>query len=305
MRHRLAGYRPYVVLCAVAAGCLALANCAQQPGSGKLSKHPPSRLGVSASPRVVEPGQPIPKGGGAYIVGKPYTVAGRVYVPREDRHYRAEGTASWYGDEFHGRLTANGEVYDMDGISAAHPTMPLPSYARVTNLRNGRSLVVRVNDRGPYHEDRVIDLSGKSADLLGFRGKGLSRVRVEYVGPAALEGSDDRQLMATLRENGPAPSSMVASARPFISQSSRMAAASAIPMPVAAERRELDQPTHRQVLLHLPENSAPLLPRRREAAARPASMEARPASMEALVDEALRDPVAEPTMRAVNGRGLY
>ena len=100
--------------------------------------------------RVVEPGQPVPKGGGVYRVGKPYTVAGRVYVPEENTNYSAVGLASWYGDDFHGRYTANGEIFDMTSISAAHPTLPLPSYVRVTNLANNRSIVVRVNDRGPY-----------------------------------------------------------------------------------------------------------------------------------------------------------
>jgi rare lipoprotein A len=107
----------------------------------------------------------------------------------------------------------------MTSISAAHPTLPIPSYARVTNLKNGRSIIVRVNDRGPYHTNRLIDLSYKAANLLEFRGHGLARVRVEYVGSAPLEGTDDRQLMATLRDGSPAPapsSVMVASARPFI-----------------------------------------------------------------------------------------
>jgi rare lipoprotein A len=177
------------------------------------------RYGVSASPRVVEPGQPVPKGGGAYRVGQPYMVGGRMYVPQEDPNYQAEGVASWYGSDFHGRLTANGEVYDMHGISAAHPTLPMPCYVRVTNLANQRSLIVRVNDRGPYAANREIDLSGKAAELLGFRGNGLARVRVEYVGRAPLEGSDDRILLATLRQGAPAPAPstvMVASAKPFV-----------------------------------------------------------------------------------------
>lgn len=181
-------------LLAVAAGSLALANC-----SGTTSKVDP-KWGVSASARVVEPGAPVPKGGGVYRVGKPYQVAGRTYVPEEDPHYKAEGLASWYGDAFHGRYTANGEIFDMDTITAAHPTMPLPSYARVTNLRNKKSIVVRVNDRGPYVGDRVIDLSVKTAKLLEFHGQGVARVRVEYIGRAPLAGSDDRKLVATLRD---------------------------------------------------------------------------------------------------------
>lgn len=199
-------------LLAVAAGSLALANC-----SGGVGKVDP-KWGVSASARVVEPGEPVPKGGGVYRVGKPYQVAGRTYVPEEDPNYKAEGLASWYGDDFHGRYTANGEIFDMNTITAAHPTMPLPSYARVTNLRNRKSIVVRVNDRGPYVGNRVIDLSVKTAKLLEFHGQGVARVKVEYIGRAPLAGSDDRKLMATLRD-GTSPASdkpvMVASNKPY------------------------------------------------------------------------------------------
>src|SRR5215831_8722892 len=192
---------------ALVLGSLALAHCSW-PGSDKYS------------PRVVEDGEPVPKGGGVYRVGRPYSINGRTYIPREDPHYRIEGLASWYGPDFHGRLTANGEVYDMHSISAAHTTMPLPSYARVTNLDNGRSIIVRVNDRGPYVGDRVIDLSIGTAKALEFYKRGLARVRVEYVGRAPIEGSDDTMLMATLRDGSPAPAPskvMVAAAKPFIS----------------------------------------------------------------------------------------
>ena len=128
-------------------------------------------------------------------------------MPEEDTGYRAEGLASWYGDDFHGRLDrVNGEVFDMASLTAAHPTLPMPCYARVTNLSNGKSLIVRVNDRGPYHGNRLIDVSNKAAELLEFKGNGVARVRVEYVARAPLEGSDDRQLMATLRTGVPAPS---------------------------------------------------------------------------------------------------
>jgi rare lipoprotein A len=199
-----------------AALCLMLANCAS---SGKFAGRIDPKYGVSSSPRVVEYGEPVPKGGGTYRVGKPYMVGGRMYVPQEDVNYSEVGLASWYGDDFHGRLTANGEVFDMDGLSAAHPTLPMPCYARVTNLSNGKSLVVRVNDRGPYAANRVIDLSHKAAELLDFKSNGVAKVRVDYVGRAPLEGSDDRQLMATLRTGVPAPAPSlvrVASARPFV-----------------------------------------------------------------------------------------
>src|SRR6201997_1752914 len=198
------------------AACLVLANCAS---SGKFAGRVDPKYGVSSSPRVVAYGDPVPKGGGTYRVGKPYTVGGRVYVPEEDTEYHEEGMASWYGDDFHGRLTANGEVFDMGSLTAAHPTLPMPSYARVTNLANGKSLIVRVNDRGPYHGNRLIDVSNKAAELLEFKGNGVARVRVEYVGRAPLEGSDDRQLIATLRTGVPAPSPSlvrVASARSFV-----------------------------------------------------------------------------------------
>src|SRR3954452_13818615 len=219
---------------AAAAACLALANCAS---SGKFASRVDPKYGVSSSPRVVAFGEPVPKGGGVYRVGKPYTVAGKVYVPEEDVNYRAEGMASWYGDDFHGRLTANGEVFDMASLTAAHPTLPMPCYARVTNVSNGKSLIVRVNDRGPYHGNRLIDVSNKAAELLEFKGNGVARVQVEYVGRAPLEGSDDRQLLATLRTGVPAPSpSMVrvASARPFVPElpsSTRGAMRGEVPTP--------------------------------------------------------------------------
>ena len=187
-----------VRLLSVGLGCLALANCS----NGRLAGTIDPRYGVAASPRVVEPGQPVPKGGGVYRVGQPYMVGGRVYVPEENINYSAEGMASWYGNDFHGRYTANGEIFDMSSISAAHPTLPLPSYVRVTNLSNSRSIVVRVNDRGPYARERLIDVSVKTAELLGFYGHGVTRVKVEYVGRAPLQGSDDRKLVATLREGG-------------------------------------------------------------------------------------------------------
>lgn len=221
---------------AAAALCLFVANCAS---SDKFAKRVDPKYGVSSSPRVVDFNEAVPKGGGTYRVGKPYVVAGTTYTPAEDPSYVAEGLASWYGDDFHGRLTANGEVFDMTSLTAAHPTMPLPSYARVTNLANGKSLIVRVNDRGPYHGNRIIDVSNNAATLLGFRSNGIGRVRVEYVGRAPLEGSDDRVLMATLRtgEPAPAPSGVrVASARPFIPDSVSTRGAYAGDVPLPAER---------------------------------------------------------------------
>jgi len=201
---------PLARLLALVGGCLALANCS----SGFSGKVDP-RYGVMASARVVEPGEPVPKGGGVYRVGSPYVVGGRTYVPQENSHYSTVGLASWYGDDFHGRYTANGEIFDMNAITAAHPTLPLPSYVRVTNLENHRSIIVRVNDRGPYVGDRVIDVSVRTAKLLGFYGEGVTKVKVEYVGRAPLAGSDERKLQATLRDGAPT-GVRVASATPFV-----------------------------------------------------------------------------------------
>ena len=233
MRGRVGSGAGGVRVAIAAVVCCALAGCGASPAF--MSKFDP-RLGVSSSPRVVGPGEQVPKGGGRYTIGVPYQVGGRTYVPQENPNYRAEGLASWYGEDFHGRLTANGEVYDMHGISAAHPTLPMPSYVRVTNVGNGRSLIVRVNDRGPYHSNRLIDLSVKAARLLDFHGDGLARVRVEYISPAPLEGSDDSVLLATLRNGSPAPAPspiLLASSRPFLPSfgGSRSTSRGPVPMP--------------------------------------------------------------------------
>ncbi len=160
--------------------------------------------GVKASPRV----EFMRHGGGRDQLGKPYQVRGKWYYPKEDRNYAKVGLASWYGDAFHGRLTANGEVYDMTHLTAAHPTMPLPSYARVTNLETGSSVIVRVNDRGPYHEGRIIDVSERAAEMLDYAKVGTAKVKVEYVGRAPLDGDDDQYLVASYHpgKNRPDPS---------------------------------------------------------------------------------------------------
>ncbi|HEY9233923.1 MAG TPA: septal ring lytic transglycosylase RlpA family protein, partial [Phenylobacterium sp.] len=136
------------------------------------------------------PGQ-MPNGaGGRYKVGAPYEVAGVWYVPKEEPNYDQEGTATWYGSEHHLKSTANGEVFDRYALSAAHTTLPLPSIVEVTNLDNGRSLQVRVNDRGPFKNGAIIDLSQEAARQLGFEQQGQARVRVRYVGPATLGAPD-------------------------------------------------------------------------------------------------------------------
>jgi rare lipoprotein A len=262
-------------LAAAALACLALAHCSW-PKYG---------------PRVIDEGEPVPKGGGTYKVGQAYNINGRTYVPHENPKYRAEGVASWYGRDFHGRLTANGEVYDMHSISAAHTTMPLPSYARVTNLENGRSIVVRVNDRGPYARNRIIDVSIGTAKALEFYGKGLARVRVEYVGPAPLEGSDDAMLIATLREGSPAPAPskvMIASAKPFLpnaEQAKPPASAAVDPGPGRKQAVIATAPSAR-------------MPSRTKSA----SADPRPDEIPQMVGEP--EP-APPLLGLMSGRGLY
>lgn len=199
----MTGYRLALRLAkisAVTGAALAVANCTNPT---KTAGGIDPKYGVRPSPRVVAEGEPVPKGGGQNLVGKPYVVAGKVYVPKDVTHgYSATGLASWYGTAFHGRRTANGEVFDRHSVSMAHPTLPLPSYVRVTNLRNGHSIIARVNDRGPYHSNRLVDVSQTVAEALNFRHLGTTRVQIEYVGRAGLAGSDDRILLATLRTDG-------------------------------------------------------------------------------------------------------
>lgn len=177
---------------------------ASKVSSGKRSKEYFSEreYGVKASPRVSNKRTRLPRGGGRDQIGKPYKVKGQWYRPKEEPGYRKSGMASWYGDAFHGRLTANGEIYDMTHLTAAHPTMPLPSYARVTNTKNGSSVIVRVNDRGPFARGRVIDLSRRAAELLDYTRSGVAKVEVEYLGRAPLHGQDDEFLMASYRPAG-------------------------------------------------------------------------------------------------------
>ncbi|MGI9408069.1 MAG: septal ring lytic transglycosylase RlpA family protein [Hyphomicrobiaceae bacterium] len=189
------------------AGALVLAGgCSTStvhPSSGytALPKTTPEPAQTVAAPQLPEPekattamvrppASTIRKGGGYAKVGSPYRIGMRWYHPKVDNRYDRTGTASWYGKDFHGKKTANGEYFDMRRLSAAHPTLPLPSLVSVTNLANGRSVVVRVNDRGPYAHNRLIDLSREAARLLDFEHLGTARVRVAYVGKAPLNGDD-------------------------------------------------------------------------------------------------------------------
>jgi rare lipoprotein A len=159
-------------------GLLLLAACGTPPG-----------------PRVAAP--PTPAGQGLYKVGNPYQINGVWYYPAEDLGYDETGIASWYGEDFHGKYTANGEIFDLNGLTAAHRTLPMPSIVQVTNLENGRSLKLRVNDRGPYARGRIIDLSRRAAQLLGFESPGTAKVRVRILTADSIQAK-----LLTLRASG-------------------------------------------------------------------------------------------------------
>lgn len=159
-------WRLAVVLAGLALGACSTNTCRVEPPPEPVPARPPHHV---AKPR------------GAYKVGAPYVVDGVLYTPRVDYAYDDVGIASWYGQPFHHRLTANGERFDQNELTAAHQTLPLPSVVRVTNLENGRSLVLRVNDRGPFVGSRILDVSKRAAKLLRFHNKGVTRVRVQIL----------------------------------------------------------------------------------------------------------------------------
>lgn len=178
----LSSQRRWVHIAILGVACASLIGCAEAELGAQLAK---SISGTTAGERI--DGHPDGRGG-YFKVGNPYKVDGDWYYPKEDTSYDSTGIGSWYGPQFHGKKTANGEVFDQNSISAAHPTLPMPTIARVTNLENGRSLIVRINDRGPFARGREIDLSRRSAELLGYRVQGTAKVRVQYLGRAPLYG---------------------------------------------------------------------------------------------------------------------
>ena len=141
----------------------------------------PTQLLIHTAKRVDKASEKKPKTTGRYKVGNPYKIKGIWYYPKIDYNYDQTGIASWYGPGFHGKITANGETYDQNALTAAHRTLPMPSIVQVTNLENGRSIKVTVNDRGPYAFGRIIDMSRRGAQLLGFHQKGTARVRVKIL----------------------------------------------------------------------------------------------------------------------------
>ncbi len=203
---------------------LALIGCSSDRPKYKSSKLDP--FAGKGSPYYKGNG-PLPEGGGKYHVGSPYQVAGRWFTPKEQPNYDKTGIASWYGEAFHARKTSNGEWFDMNDLTAAHPTLPLPSYAKVTNLENGRQIVVRINDRGPFVGTRIIDLAKRSSDALAFRRQGKADVRVQWIAYAPLndkgykhltmmngqmkQGASIRQLAGVARRKAP-KESMIAQA---------------------------------------------------------------------------------------------
>jgi rare lipoprotein A len=192
----------FAPLSALAVVALVLAACAG-------TRHSPGAGSSSAGDTRAQ---------GLYKVGKPYQIEGAWYYPAEDWTYNESGIASWYGEAFHGKNTANGETFDLNAITAAHRTLPLPTIVEVTNLDNGRTLQVRVNDRGPYARGRIIDLSRRSAQLLGFEGPGTAKVRVRILVPESIQaaslarhnGSDDKAVAALDAPPVPAPLPKVA-----------------------------------------------------------------------------------------------
>jgi peptidoglycan lytic transglycosylase len=172
------------LLCVLSAG-LVLAGCSEinllSYGAKKYAGGDAAKPSPTASNNVDR---------GSPKIGKPYQIDGIWYYPAEDPGYDETGIASWYGEPFHGRKTANGAVYDMYQLTAAHKTLPLPTDVRVTNLENGRSIVVTVNDRGPFAHSRIIDLSKKSAELLGIIQKGTAKVRVQVINENGTTSSD-------------------------------------------------------------------------------------------------------------------
>lgn len=167
-------FLPLLGLCVLT---LTLAGCGTTP-------HPGARGGEAQA------------GHGIYKIGQPYQIDGTWYYPAEQWDYDETGIASWYGEAFHGKYTANNEVFDLNGLTAAHRTLPMPSVVEVTNLENGRTLNVRVNDRGPFARGRIIDLSRRAAQLLGFEGSGTAKVRVRILVPESM------QVASLARRNG-------------------------------------------------------------------------------------------------------
>ena len=179
------GFVPSISRSAIAilAAGLVVASCAE------------TQLAIYAAKQIKQEQKAPGQGAGRYKIGDPYKISGVYYYPAVDYNYSETGVASWYGPKFDGKLTANGEIYDMNQLTAAHRTLPMPSMVRVVNLDNGRALALRVNDRGPFARGRIIDVSRRAAQLLGFRYRGTARVKVEIM-------ADESRRLAALNQRG-------------------------------------------------------------------------------------------------------
>ncbi|MCD0503101.1 septal ring lytic transglycosylase RlpA family protein [Bordetella petrii] len=247
-----------LILAPILVGLAVLIAGCSSPGTRKAGGYyqddgpganPPADLDniPDAIPRL----EPLARG-----ANQPYTVFGKRYVPVNDdsKAYTERGTASWYGKKFHGNRTAIGEVYDMYAMTAAHPTMPLPSYARVTSSLNGRTVVVRVNDRGPFHSDRIMDLSYAAARKLGLIGPGHGEVTVERILPDEIrmaQADTDKALAATPVASVeptplPAPTRVAALAAPQSAATNAASPPGAVYLQVGA----FSQPANAQTLMH-------------------------------------------------------
>ncbi len=213
--------------------CLAAGGCAEtQLATHAIKKtnrelYGPGVKDVPLQPASAPATGPVGRADGRsslYKVGEPYQIDGTWYYPKEDYGYSETGIASWYGDDFHGKRTANGEIYDQHTVSAAHRTLPLPSLVRVTNLENGRSMVVRVNDRGPFARGRIIDMSRRGAEALGFYGPGTAKVRVEVLAEESRMMKD-----AALRGQHINPVRLASAAPPLAPAQPQIIAVSATP----------------------------------------------------------------------------
>jgi rare lipoprotein A len=201
---------------------------------GFLSGCTEARYAAHVVKQIPMPGD-APQSQGTFKVGNPYVIKGRQYHPRETYSHVETGVASWYGPNFHGKRTANGEIFNKNDLTAAHRTLQMPSIIRVTNMANGRAVILRVNDRGPFAHDRVIDVSERAASLLGFKNHGTARVKIEVlqneslqVAQAARSGMDTRGFEVALNQN----KARVAAPRPIPTSKPAMANQPYTPDPV-------------------------------------------------------------------------
>jgi rare lipoprotein A len=232
---------------AIALAGLALSGCSHSPRSHRSGHHGFASAATDPFAGTGSPiyqGGTIPFGGGRYQVGNAYQVAGRWFSPHEQPGYDKTGEASWYGEAFHRRKTSNGEWFDMETLTAAHATLPLPSYALVTNLENNQQVVVRINDRGPFVGSRVIDLSKRAADVLGYRAKGKTHVRVKLIGPAPSEDSMSHMLaMNDAMQRGASMGQLVAMSNDVSARVPQTQVATNEAPPVAMDAPQVQQAT--------------------------------------------------------------